>query len=946
MPIHNRCSRQTIPGLLVLIILAFGAMALLAHRAGASLAPLHYERGREVYPLGSHLEILEDQSGRLTINDVTAPALGERFQPCRDENPNWGFSRSVFWVRFSAGAGFDPEQQWLLELDYSLLDRVEVYLPQAAGGYLLKKSGDLLPFREREFQNRNLLVSLPQAALEGSPIYLRVASESTISLPMTVLSARAFIKSDHNQQFLLGIYYGIILLVIIYSLLLLVSLREISYFYHLLFIVNFGMFQLIMNGTAYEYLWPEQARWNSQSLPLFIGLSSLGIALFSRKFLETALNTPRLDRILQGLTLGSAIIALLPFLCSYRIAIRLAAGDALVVIATIIASGTICLARGYRPARYFMAAWSLFFLGIILLVLRAFGLLSNDFLYLYGPQIGSALTVILLALALGDRIKISEQQHAEAQERYRSIFNNSTEGMFRITPQGKLDMANPTLAAMFGYTSPKEILGNDLTVAALYPDHASRGKLRKELLSQGVVRNFETKLHRKDGSQFDVLINARTIRGKKGKLLYCEGMLADITERKQSEKMRLAKEAAESANRAKSKFLATMSHEIRTPMNGILGLTNLLLDLDAPREDRKYLEMIKSSADRLLTIINDILDFSRIESGHLQLAKVTFHLEDHLTPSLQVLALKAAEKQLVLTWKFPAGLSQAFCGDPDRLNQIVVNLVANAIKFTEAGRIEVAFDVKRLSDNQVALHGAVSDTGIGVRAEQKDMIFQEFTQADSSTSRKYGGSGLGLAISSELARLMAGRIWLEDPQPAIPTPTGSIFHFTVVLDLPLNHSPHLEKTAVALPPVPSQLHILLADDEKINRVLTGEIMKKRGWQVTEAKNGKEVLEILGEHGCDLILMDLEMPEMDGLEATRVIRAREQETGHHLPIIAITAHAVLGYQQICRDAGMDDYISKPFEITELLQIMARHLPAIGQAFAVSNLPPDLASNSSA
>ena len=579
-----------------------------------------------------------------------------------------------------------------------------------------------------------------------------------------------------------------------------------------------------------------------------------------------------------------------------------------------------------------------------MLVLRAFGLLNNDLLYLCGPQIGSAITVVLLALALGDRIKITEQHNAEAQERYRSIFNNSTEGMFRATTGGKLVMVNPALAAMFGYANPTEVLATDLALEEIYADDASRNKLRDELLRQGVVRNFETKMHRKDCSLASVQINAYTIRDKNGNVLYFEGMLNDITERKKTEEMRLAKEAAECANRAKSKFLATMSHEIRTPMNGVLGLTNLLLDMDVPAEYRRYLEMIKASADRLLTIINNILDFSRIESGHLPLENIAFHLEGHLTQSLQVLALKAKEKQLNLTWKFPSDLPQPLYGDPNRLTQIVVNLVANAIKFTESGGIDAAFEVERLGTEQITLHGAISDTGIGILKEQKEMIFQEFTQADSSTSRKFGGSGLGLAIASELARLMRGRIWVEDGQASNSTPTGSVFHFTVVLDLtPQDSSPQPEETASALPPVPTQVRILLADDEKINRILAGEMMKKRGWQVTEAENGTEVLEKLADQKCDLILMDLEMPKMDGLETTRLIRAREQETGRHLPIIAMTAHAVTGYRQICLDAGMDDYISKPFEFDDLLRIMAKHLPSIDPPLAQGSQLPISAPN---
>ncbi|HSH12454.1 MAG TPA: response regulator, partial [Desulfurivibrionaceae bacterium] len=577
-----------------------------------------------------------------------------------------------------------------------------------------------------------------------------------------------------------------------------------------------------------------------------------------------------------------------------------------------------------------LAAWSMFFLGIIVLVFRAFGLLNNDLIFFYGPQIGSAMTVILLALALADRINSMTQKTLEAQVQYQSIFEKSTEGIFRLSPAGEIIMVNPALAGMFGYDSPEEVVRAKLNLEKAYVDVSQLARFREQLFANGVVRNFEAKMYRKDQGILDVLINIHIRRDKEGKIIYLEGILADITERKKAEELRMAKEAAEGANQAKSKFLATMSHEIRTPMSGVVGLTNLLLGRDLPKEHRDYLEMIKSSADRLMTIINDILDYSRIEAGRLNLEKVAFNLDEHLTPSLQQLAIRAEEKQLALSWKFPAGLAAQLHGDPNRLNQLIVNLVANAIKFTETGRIELTIEAESSGADQVVLHGAVRDTGIGIKAEQREVIFAEFTQADSSTARKFGGSGLGLAIATELVQLMDGRLWLEDAPPGGTAQTGSTFRFTVVLGLTDEGAPlRPEALPSGRADSPTNLHILLADDEQINRVLAGEILRQQGWQVTEAENGREALGIISEIDCDMVLMDLEMPEMDGLETTRRIRAGEQESGRHLPIIAMTAHAVAGYRQLCLEAGMDDYISKPFEIDDLLEILAKHVPSINR-----------------
>ncbi len=917
---HVRAGKNILAFFWLWPLLAFLAGLFQATPVDAAAPPVRYVPGQERYTIDTNLDVLEDPGGTLTFTQASSAALSYRYYHNQDEQPNFGFTSSVFWVRFSPAGDFDPQRHWLLELNYSLLDRVDVYLPTKNGEYQHKVSGDLLPFNSREIKNRNLLVTLPSASLNGAPIYLRVQSESAIALPMTIWSRRAFAAADHHQQFYLGLYYGVILVMIVYTLMLLLTLRDSTYFYYLLFIVNFGLYQAIMNGIAYEYLWPRYPWWNSNSMPLFVALAAIGIALFTRKFLDTEHQTPVLHKVLLGTVVPAAMVVPLPFICSYPLAVTAMTLVATLTITTVMITGVFCMLYRYRPARYFVAAWIMFFLGIIVQVMRVYGLFNNAAIILNAPQIGSVFTIVLLSLGLADRIDTIRKKAIEAQKRYQSIFDNSTEGIFRTTPEGKVVMANPALARMFGYASAAEALAADPDLETIYVNPQQRAILRQQVLTKGVVRNFEAEMYRQDRSRFLVLINAYAINDNKGRLQYLEGMMADVTERRQTEELRLAKEAAEAANKAKSRFLATMSHEIRTPMNGIIGLTDMLLGLELPDKIRKYLDLIKISANRLLIIINDNLDFSRIEAGSMRLEQVPFHAAEMLAPTLQVLDLKAQRKNLKFSWHLDDTIPPLLLGDPNRLTQIVINLLANAIKFTEFGKIELCITAERIQGDTVSLHGTVSDSGIGVPDRQKENIFQDFTQADSSTTRKFGGSGLGLSIAAELVRLMGGRIWVEDgPRDLAGTSRGSVFHFTAKLGV----APAETAVTAVAPPAATPatrpsggLRILLVDDDKINRIVAGEMMQRQGWQVTECKNGQDALAAMRDADYDLVLMDLEMPEMDGLETTRQLRAAERPNGRRLPIIAMTAHAVKGYREECLAAGMDDYISKPFEIDEL------------------------------
>ncbi len=847
---------------------------------------VYLDTTKSTFLVGSNLEYLEDKDHSFNLNYLIDNNSELSWKKSYSVNPNMRFTLSRYWFKLKV-SNISPEENWKIVINYAQLDEVTIYYLNKDKTHSSKSWKRINLIKNRDFQYRFPVFSFDLPQNISQEIYISVKTKNALMLPISLQTDPAFTKQAFRELLVLGLYFGIVIVMVLYNLFIFITLKDKAYIYYIIYILGFGLFMFAHNGLGSIYLWTNNLYLQNIAIPFFVGMASFGGLRFAQEFLITAKHIPKANRVIKYLIYVNYALILSSFLLDYKISIQFCTALPVFVSSVMLYSGFLTLSKGFKPARFFVLAFFALLVGIIMLALSLYDVIDSNFFTLYSLQFGSAIEVILLSIALADKINIIKKEKEQAQ--------------------------------------------------------------------------------------------AEALKNREESLL----------------NQQLAMENLQKADKIKDDFLANTSHELRTPLNGIIGITESILDgALGPVSDsmRDNLLLVTSSGKRLSSLVNDILDFSKLKNNELTLQRKLIGLKEMTDLVLALSKPLLAGKNVTLINNIGSSVPRIFA-DENRLQQILHNLLGNAIKFTHKGSVTVGASVCRETEDDrfaetreentaptqspLTIHHSpvagflqisVSDTGIGIPSDKFDTIFTSFAQVDSSTAREYGGTGLGLAVTKQLVELHGGKIWVESE-----VGKGSTFYFTLPLaninmgdnsasvpdplsaggERENSRSIHTDSSttlgmtsnspAEGDSPSPFTTHpspisgsagnILVVDDEFINIQVLQNQLSLHGFNVLMASSGQEAIELL-EHEIDVIpdmvILDVMMPLMTGYEVCQKIR--ETYSIAELPVIMLTAKNQITDLQIGLESGANDYLTKPFNKNELLA-RVKNLLSLKQASQV-------------
>jgi len=968
-------------GLSLTILLLSGLFSLNVHGAASKTLTISDHLGST--PLGKHLDVYMDTSTNSTVKQIQE-IDDIHWESINSPVPSLGHSKNVVWMRLSIFNDTELPKQLFLSLDLPTMNDYQIFIEKQDKTFEHYKLGDRIPFDARQIENRNFVVPFSIENKQNVNFYLRFQTFESIQIPLFLRNLQEFEHDEHLSTLISGLYLGIMLIMVLYNFAIYYSVKDQSYLFISFYIFSESMYQLAKSGLGFQHVWPSYPLINDYIIIVSIGMMCFSLSIFMYNFLQVNHKNTIIRPTLFLLMFFSLIAPLVSIFDLY-----LSISVINLLAFTTIVSGMIITTKRYfdglEYAKLFVAGFAVLLFFLLLLVLNKMGIIPRTLLTEHGTQIGDVITVLLMSMALIQRIKFVQAEKIDAEKKARQ---------------------------------------------------------KESLLREEKERNLQLQIE------------------------------ASKKEIETKEKIYVAR--AES--KAKSDFLATMSHEIRTPMNGVLGMVEILSDTNLDEQQKHYVEIIQESGNSLLHIINDILDFSKIEAGKIQLENIDFDLHQLCQECISNFAVLARSKRIELTSSISPKTQTLLRSDPTRIKQILLNLLSNAFKFTGKGSVSLHISTIKEHNNKANSHllkFEITDTGIGISDQQKEKLFSHFSQADSSTTRKYGGTGLGLAICKQLSNLLGGDIGVDSKKGVgttfwftarltdasedfisenfIPTislkekrilfvddspsfidtakeiarawgmnvevafsseecllkledayKNGILFDIiSLDMNMPgknglecaeiISQNPHYKKSKLLLLTsmeiMPKKLELakagieisiqkpasasfllesficmldknshekfrtkkqsqeylkyldqlsgkvaLVAEDNITNQIVIKKMLQKLGISLTLVADGEQAYDFVKENHSqiDFVLMDCEMPVMDGYNTTQLIRKWEkQEELYELPIIALTAHALNEHRQKASDSGMNAHVTKPVDLTMLSKTLAETIKENGR-----------------